>query len=283
MNLTTPAATIQEVIDALDQIIADSIRRHSRLGFFAALYRRVTVTVKQGITAEIFDDGQRMEKFDVAFANRYLAAYDRYHSQKAAIQAWAVSFEAAKNANLMLLQHLLLGMNAHINLDLGVVAAQIAPGDAIDSLENDFDRINVILGSLVGEVVHEFTQIWPFIGWTDKQLRGHERAPIGFEMQVVRDRAWKVALALAKLDPAAQAAEIEKIDQQVARLGHFVAHPGVPIEPIIWIFRKTDLKTTGATIKILNERLKAKAVDVEHLRRKVLISVSSPMTESARG
>ena len=273
MNLMTPATSIEEVIDGLDRIIADSIHKHSRLGYFAALYRRVTVTVKQGIAAGMFDDGPRMEKFDVAFANRYLAAYDQYHSQKAAIQAWALSFEAANNGNLVLLQHLLLGMNAHINLDLGVVAAQIAPGDAINSLEKDFDQINLILGSLVGEVVHEFAQIWPLIGWTDKQLRGHERAPIGFEMQVVRNRAWGVALALAKLTPDQQAAEIEKIDRQVAQLGHFVAHPGFPIEPIIWVFRKTDFKSTGATIKILNERLKAKAVDVEHLRHKSLASL----------
>jgi hypothetical protein len=37
-------------------------------------------------------------------------------------------------------QHVLLGMNAHINLDLGVAAAEVAPGPAIAGLRGDFDR-----------------------------------------------------------------------------------------------------------------------------------------------
>jgi hypothetical protein len=268
MTAITPATTIDEVISALDRIIDDSIHSHNRLGYFAALYRRVTVTVKQGIVSGTFEDGPRMEKFDVAFANRYLSAFEQYHHHQSPTKAWALSFDVARDRNLMLLQHLLLGMNAHINLDLGIVAAEIAPGTEISSLERDFDQINIILGSLVGEVVDEFSKIWPFIGWADRQLRGHERAAIGFEMEVVRNRAWKFALDLAVLDPVPQTEAIAKTDQQVAALGHFIAHPGFPIELIFWIFRKTDFKSTSETIRILNERLKAKPVNMAVLKRR---------------
>ena len=43
------ARTIDEVILQLDDIIARSIREQSRLGYFAALYRKVTIKVKEGI------------------------------------------------------------------------------------------------------------------------------------------------------------------------------------------------------------------------------------------
>jgi len=65
------ARTIDEVIDQLDDIIALSIREQNRLGYFAALYRKVTAKVKEGIAEGRFDNGPRMERFDVTFANRY--------------------------------------------------------------------------------------------------------------------------------------------------------------------------------------------------------------------
>lgn len=44
-------------------------------GYFAALYRKVTSRAKQGIADNEFEDGSRMEKLDVIFANPYINAY----------------------------------------------------------------------------------------------------------------------------------------------------------------------------------------------------------------
>ncbi len=249
------ATTIDEVIRALDDIIAESSHHRSRLGFFAALYRRVTVTVKEGIAAHEFESATRIEQFDVVFANRYLAAYHAYRNKNQPTNAWLIAFEAARNRNLVLLQHLLLGMNAHINLDLGIAAAEVAPGDAIDTLYEDFMAINHILASLVDEVVHEFSEIWPFLGWCDRQLRGREDSVIDLEMRSVRDKAWQLAQQLARLDPDMRADEIAKIDAQVARSGHRIQNPGFPIGFILMVFQRTDFRSTAATIKILNEKM----------------------------
>ena len=50
-----PASTIDEVIERLGEIIASARSERSRLGFFAALYRKVTVKVKEGIAAGKFE------------------------------------------------------------------------------------------------------------------------------------------------------------------------------------------------------------------------------------
>ena len=44
------AQTMDQVITQLDDIIEAARREKSRAGYFAALYRQVTVAVKQGIT-----------------------------------------------------------------------------------------------------------------------------------------------------------------------------------------------------------------------------------------
>src|ERR1700675_963940 len=150
-----PAATIDEVIHRLDDIVARSIRNRSRLGYFAALYRKVTAKVREGIAEGRFDDGPRMERLDVAFANRYLTALSQFEQGGRPGPCWLASFKAAAAWRPIILQQLLLGMNAHLNFDLGIAAAEIAPRDELPSLEHDFNEINTILAGLVAEVQAE--------------------------------------------------------------------------------------------------------------------------------
>jgi len=61
----------------LERVVDESITTRSRIGYFAALYRQVTVAVRDAIHAGEFDDGPRMDAFDTAFGNRYLDALAR--------------------------------------------------------------------------------------------------------------------------------------------------------------------------------------------------------------
>src|SRR6266850_2974817 len=56
--------TIDDILTELDQIILRARNERDRLGFFATLYRNVTIKVKEGIAAGVFEDGARMEKLD---------------------------------------------------------------------------------------------------------------------------------------------------------------------------------------------------------------------------
>src|SRR5258708_29024904 len=87
--------TIDEVIAELNQIILRARNQRDRLGFFAALYRNVTIRVKAGITAGLFENGPRMEKLDVTFANGYLAALDAFRNGKPLRKCWLISFQMA--------------------------------------------------------------------------------------------------------------------------------------------------------------------------------------------
>ena len=155
------AKTIEEVIQNLDSIIEQSKKEESPLGYFAALYQKVTIKVKEKLNTNYFEDDERMEKLDVVFANRYLSAYENYVKQVPITQSWQLAFDNSKNNRLIVLQHLLLGMSAHINLDLGIAAAQITHESDFESLKTDFNKINELLGSLVDEVQKDLAEIWP--------------------------------------------------------------------------------------------------------------------------
>jgi hypothetical protein len=51
------AQKIDEVVEALTAIIDDSLARESRMGYFAGLYRKVTISVRDKIAEGFFDDG----------------------------------------------------------------------------------------------------------------------------------------------------------------------------------------------------------------------------------
>ncbi len=221
-----PITTIDEVIAALDKIIADSKENSSPLGYFAALYRKVTKKVKEGIAEGFFDDGPRMEKLDIIFASRYIDAYNEYQNNKPVTVSWLKAFDLSKKYWPVVLQHLLIGMNAHINLDLGIAAAEVMKGKDIENLKDDFDKINEILSSLVGDVEKDLSQIWPtltkILKWTGKV----DTWLINFSMELARIGAWKFAVEFANTPQNEQAALIESRDESVAKIGNLITNPG---------------------------------------------------------
>jgi hypothetical protein len=214
---------IDQVIARLDEIIAISIREGSRLGYFAALYNRVTKAIRDGIRRGAFDDNPRMERLDVLFANRYIEAYDRLRRGLAPTTSWQVAFDSAAQTDLSVLRHLVLGMNAHINLDLGIACAVIAPAGRIDNLRADFNRINDVLASLLPTVQAQLGEISPSLGTYSDLAHSMDRLDerLGnFSMETARDGAWRFGRRLAHLrSPVAQGVAIGLRDTAVAAVG----------------------------------------------------------------
>jgi Family of unknown function (DUF5995) len=218
--------TIADVLAALDAIIAEAMDEGSRVGYFAAIYRKVTAKIAEGIATGFFDDGERMARLDVVFADRYLQAFYAFCAGGSTTRSWARAFEATASARPLILQHLLVGINAHINLDLGIAAAEIAPGDALPDLRRDFDRINEVIASLMGEVARDLAVVSPWLGLLDRLGGRHDDEIIRFSIESARSAAWRFAVELAPLAREDWGGPIGARDTSVARLGGVVLNPG---------------------------------------------------------
>lgn len=248
------ARTIDEVIAHLDDIIARSIQDGSRLGYFAALYRKVTVKVKEGIAQGRFDDGPRMERLDVTFANRYLEAMDQYRQRQQPTRCWVVSFKAAAAWRPIILQDLLLGMNAHINFDLGIAAAEVCPGAELPSLQHDFNEINNILAALVGEVESEINEVSPWINFLDHIDPKADTAIVNFRMDKARACAWDLATKLAPLSPSQWKPILDLRDLEMTALADLVWHPvGLIFKLGLFVIRSRESSDVARVISLLNQ------------------------------
>ena len=238
---------IRQVIDRLDQIVEHSRRAKSRAGYFAALYRRVTAEVGQRLDS--FSDPARMERLDVAFAHRYLDAYDGFHTGRPVSRAWQVAFQAAERADLIVIQHLVAGINAHINLDLGIAAARVAPGQSLPPLHGDFERINDLLAALMPRVQADLADVSPLIGRLDAAFGRVDSAIGSFSLTAAREFAWTVALSLAWTPPALQELQIRAYDRTTAHLGRLSVDPPVGVA---LVFAEIRTRESTSVVDVLD-------------------------------
>lgn len=250
------AKSIEEVIDILEEIIQDCKKENSPLGYFAALYQNVTLEVASKIGQEYFDDDKRMENLDVVFANRYIEAYYAYQEQKKITNSWKVTFDLSKKYWVIVLQHLLIGMNAHINLDLGIAAAQISTSENIEGLKGDFNKINELLGSLVNEVENDLANIWSTLKWILKVSKNIDKFFIDFSMSQARDGAWKFANEIVGLDEQNLEKQINDRDEKIARLGNIIGKPEMIVSFIFGIIRLSERHSIVGRIELLEYKKK---------------------------
>lgn len=234
------AKSIDEVILALDQIISEAIKNDDPAGYFAALYRKVTIKVKEGIASGYFDDGPRMEQLDVVFALRYLDANAVNRRNEPVTESWQKTFDLSGNYWPIVLQHLLMGMNAHINLDLGIAAAEVSEGKNLGDLENDFNRINEILSSLVHEVQGDLSVVWPALKFILKWTGKVDDYLVDFSMKLARYGAWKFANQLAAVPLPDKDLAIALRDQKVAAKTDVILKPGRIAKLTLGLIRITE-------------------------------------------
>ncbi|HLK38839.1 MAG TPA: DUF5995 family protein [Polyangiaceae bacterium] len=227
--------TIDEVLARLEEIVEGCITTPSAGGYFAALYERVTRSVKRAIAARTFDDNARMQTLDCLFADRFLSAWDAYGNGIAPTRSWKLAFDAMTGTETLVVQHLLLGINAHINLDLGIAAATVAPGVSISGLKDDFFRINAVLTRLVAAIEVALTEVSPRMK-TVELFADLEDKLFDFALDRARDGAWAFALKLAATPQEQWPPVIAARDAAVVDVGRAILSPGPLAAPVVaWI------------------------------------------------
>ncbi len=229
------AGSLNEITERLTQIIADARANADPTGFFAALFRTMLVEVKLNIDAGRFSDPERMVRLDLDLGARYFAALDAFRAGRAPSACWRVSFKADSDDGLLILQHLLLGTNAHVNFDLGISTAKVT-GDTeqLSAFKTDFDAVRDIVAKVVDEVQDRVASVSPAFGLLDK-LGGHaDEALIGFSMSKAMERAWEFAEMLVRVDEQAEGPIVALQDHSVAAFGHVISNPlvNLAMQPI---------------------------------------------------
>jgi hypothetical protein len=189
-----PARTIDEVVDLLQGIDA-SLPDTDGLKWFNQLYLAVTEAVRAAVVdGGGWNDAPWLTQLDVVFANLYFDALAAGNTNPdAAPAAWTPVLAARPDQSLKKIQFALAGMNAHINRDLPVAVIQTYPAggsgpDRSSARYADYERINMILETVEGQVKSQFTT--GILGVVDAVNGPVDDVLAMWSIRAARDAAW---------------------------------------------------------------------------------------------
>ena len=105
---------------------------------------------------------------------------------------WEVSFVGAQNDQATILQHMMAGLNAHITFDLGLATLAVA-GDSLDTLAEDFGRVNALLCSQIPDILGAVEDLSPDLRWI-RWLIPSEVRVLKRMLTKLRNAAWLFAI-----------------------------------------------------------------------------------------
>jgi hypothetical protein len=192
------------------------------------MYRSVTAAVLGAIrTGGFFDDDETVEHLTIVFADLYFDAYERYRRHEEAARCWEVAFGAAEAPQpRMILQHLLLGMNAHINLDLGL-ATNAAAGNDLTVVKSDFVRVNEILFQILDSLQGGLGAVSPRMELLDRLGGQWDERVMRVGLRTCRDLAWTFATRLADGDD--ESGLTARRDAEAAWVARAMLRPWSPV------------------------------------------------------
>jgi hypothetical protein len=220
--------------------VAEELRRLARsrddaLGYFAAMYARVTSSIATSIAQGRFEDGERMERFALTFAGYYT----RCHAAEARRPGcWQASFDVAGRDDLLILQHLLIGINAHVNHDLpqATVEVALAIGD-LQSVKADFDHINDLLGAMTTDLLRDLDRV---SRWANEAGALGGGRIFNFSLERARDQAWSAAQRLFALSEGDRVRDVAELDRLVNVLAYLVTEPKLPANLLVRLARRFE-------------------------------------------
>lgn len=188
---------------------------------FLACYRLMTTSTIAAVTEHGFRDPDWVDRLLTRFADYYfeaLTAYDR--DPGTAPAAWRIAHDSCRE-RCWELQRLLLGINAHINVDLPLTVEELLAPEWVTLAEAertarhaDYLAVNGIIAATVDDVqdtvlepaVPALAILDPLLGRTEERLLAH----MLFRW---RDAAWDNAIALVEApDGTARAGVLDRIE-----------------------------------------------------------------------
>ena len=205
-------------------------------GYFPALYARVTERIASSIAAGKFADGPRMD----VFASTFAAYYTRVLVQgQPRPRCWQACWDVADDEGLLIVQHLLLGINAHVNHDLALTVVEVVgDGGDLSSARGDFDAVNDVLGETYVDVLRSLDRV---SRWTNRVAALGGGRLFNFSLRVARDQAWSAAERIHALPPGQARAEyVRELDRLVSVLAYLISKPPLMVRPVVAVARRLE-------------------------------------------
>jgi hypothetical protein len=222
----SPFKTAEEVAQALGSFETWCLENRDLRGVFATAYLQITLAISAEIKKNSFHNNEWSSRYLVRFANLYreaLLTYEKSESDKVP-KSWRMAFDLAKDQDGFIIQHLILGINAHINHDLALALNDVGTEPQREEKYQDHNHINRILEAATDNLKQSVSEKYaPVLKRLDRGLGTLDDDITAFSISKAREHAWAMAIALTSAQtPLEQNIVISSLDEQAAVLSRLI-------------------------------------------------------------
>ena len=224
-HLITEFSSVDGVAEGLAKFEKHCIDTEDLRGVFATSYLEITRSIASQIDYA-FKDPEWVAAYLIRFGNLYREALINFEKGdiKQIPKSWFIAFEAAKMKEGLVIQHLILGINAHINHDLAISLHDVGIDPGRNDKYHDHTKVNTILSKSTENLKREVaTKYAPVLERLDRTT-GHISDDVtNFSIPKAREHAWTFATALANARNEAERTILRKaLDEQAAVLARLI-------------------------------------------------------------
>jgi hypothetical protein len=174
-----------------------------RVGYFAAVYKRVTLALQKAADHGAFQEAGRMSELAGVFASRYLESVNAFFHPGEGItsffnefedakvsRSWQASFNQFDNDRPVIVQHIQAGINAHAAFDLGMAVNFLTGSQDVDAVRDDYFAVNAVLASQTDDLLDMVEEISPGLKAILDTIPGNEARLIGPAIAWMRQDSW---------------------------------------------------------------------------------------------
>ncbi len=229
---------------ALEQAL---FARLDRRAIFATAYINITRELQNRIQALHFHDSEWVSRYSISFANLYRQAFCDYEqgSRASVPDPWSISFETSQKEDGLVIQDLILAINAHVNHDLPLALIEVSIDPDRDLRRKDHMSVNAVLEAATDPVQSNISAMYtPVLGLLDAMLGRFDEELTNFGFKKAREHSWSSALALANARDEEERARVrESLCTQASVLAKLVLSPNEKHRILIRALQRLEKRT----------------------------------------
>ncbi|MCG2587554.1 DUF5995 family protein [Rhodohalobacter sulfatireducens] len=250
-NLQKQYQSVSEVIENFKWLENYFLNHNDLRGVFVTAYLHITQSIGAAIEEKTFQNNSWSQQYLICFANLYREAILNYEQGNLSEvpKSWEIAFNLAKNGDGYIIQHLLLGVNAHINHDLALALHQVSIDPNREEKYQDHTDINLILEKATDGLKRSVAEKYaPILKRLDRGLGTIDDEITAFSIPKAREHSWSMSIALTSAQTNLERAILQRsLDDQAAVLARLILaspiqHPKVKetVSFLKWIDQKVN-------------------------------------------
>ncbi len=227
-SIEQPYTTLDEAANSLTELQQIFRANADRRAVFVTCYLVMTRDMRNKTAQGFFADNAWVTRYALAFANYYRQAILDWSTDNISQvpECWQIAFRAAEADTTLILQDLLLGINAHIDHDLALALDRV--GIQPESLRHeDHLKVNEVLVAATVPIEQAIGRYYaPGLNLLGRTLGPLAVIAANLNIDLARNHAWNMAaqLVAAKAD-AKRASLTTELDKQASLIANLVIGP----------------------------------------------------------